>query len=630
MSFLTRSTQPPGGGAAADPDSVTSSTGQDEHPPGGEAGAAGGAPNVEASSEASAEVSAEAGAQAGAGAEAEQAGGPGSADDTAVDGAEVVRRPRKVIVSRVVTTLACLLVLFALIGPDRASRFTPAAFVRVPLEALLCVVLVLVLPARARRLVAVPLGMAFGLLAIVKMADIGFYSVLDRPFRPTWDGPALSSGVEFLSTSIGRTGAIATAVAVGLLAVAVLVLMTLSLTRLTRVVAGHGSAATRTVKALGVVWIVCAVTSVQIIPGVPVATVAFGRSGLVIQEVRDKSTFAREITVDRFRDTPGKDLLTGLRGKDVLLAFVESYGRFAIEDPTMTPQVGAVLDASDRRLRAAGFHARSAFLGSPTSGGGSWLAHSTLLSGVWVNNQQRYTTLVKTRRLTLNNAFRRAGWRTVGVVPGTVRAWPEAGFFGYDQVYDRWHLGYRGPGFNWNTPPDQYTLSAFERFERAKPDHAPVMAELPMVSSHSPWGPTPKMIDWKQVGDGSVYEPMWKTTPQPDTFWGNPTKMREAYRGSIAYTLSALLSYVETYGDDDLVVVFLGDHQAAPVITGSGVGRDVPITVLTRDPAVLDRISGWGWQDGLKPNPKAPVWPMHTFRDRFLTAFGPGGGTAAQ
>jgi len=36
----------------------------------------------------------------------------------------------------------------------------------------------------------------------------------------------------------------------------------------------------------------------------------------------------------------------------------------------------------------------------------------------------------------------------------------------------------------------------------------------------------------------------------------------------------------------------------------------------------MDRIAGWGWQDGLRPSPRAPVWPMNAFRDRFLTAFG--------
>jgi hypothetical protein len=93
-----------------------------------------------------------------------------------------------------------------------------------------------------------------------------------------------------------------------------------------------------------------------------------------------------------------------------VLSFVESYGRDAIEDPRYASEVGAVLDAGSGRLRAAGFASRSAFLTSPTAGGGSWLAHSTLLSGLWINNQQRYNSLVSSDRLTLSKAFQGAGW----------------------------------------------------------------------------------------------------------------------------------------------------------------------------------------------------------------------------
>ncbi|MBY8854016.1 sulfatase, partial [Saccharothrix sp. MB29] len=91
--------------------------------------------------------------------------------------------------------------------------------------------------------------------------------------------------------------------------------------------------------------------------------------------------------------------------------------------PALAPVVGAALDDGTRRLAAAGYAARSAYLTSPTAGGGSWLAQATLLSGLWVDNQQRYRTLVSSDRLTLNGAFRRAGWRSVGVVPGITRAW---------------------------------------------------------------------------------------------------------------------------------------------------------------------------------------------------------------
>ncbi|MDM4777810.1 hypothetical protein [Micromonospora sp. b486] len=61
---------------------------------------------------------------------------------------------------------------------------------------------------------------------------------------------------------------------------------------------------------------------------------------------------------------------------------MESYGRVALEDPDLAPEVDAVLDEGTRQLRAAGYGSRSAFLTSSTTGGGSWLAHATLMSGI--------------------------------------------------------------------------------------------------------------------------------------------------------------------------------------------------------------------------------------------------------
>lgn len=63
-----------------------------------------------------------------------------------------------------------------------------------------------------------------------------------------------------------------------------------------------------------------------------------------------------------------------------------------------------------------------------------------------------------------------------------------------------------------------------------------------------------------------------------------------------------------------------------------GPRREVPISIVARDPAVLDRVADWGWTDGLKPAPQAPVWRVDSVRDRFLTTFGsaPGGKVSAQ
>jgi len=100
--------------------------------------------------------------------------------------------------------------------------------------------------------------------------------------------------------------------------------------------------------------------------------------------------------------------------------------------------------------------------------------------------------------------------------------------------------------------------------------------------------------------------------------------VRADYARSIAYSLRSLISYTATDYDDDLVMIVVGDHQPAPIVTGPDAGRDVPITLITGDPAVLARTDDWGWSSGLRPAADAPVWPMEAFRDRFLTAFGPG------
>jgi hypothetical protein len=108
------------------------------------------------------------------------------------------------------------------------------------------------------------------------------------------------------------------------------------------------------------------------------------------------------------------------------------------------------------------------------------------------------------------------------------------------------------------------------------------------------------------------------------TLWGDHDRVRGAYGKSIEYSLNALFSFMQRYGNDDLVLVVLGDHQPSTIVTGlhPELSHDVPVSVIAHDPAVLDQIAGWGWDDGLRPGPKAPVWPMSDFRDRFLTAFG--------
>jgi hypothetical protein len=103
--------------------------------------------------------------------------------------------------------------------------------------------------------------------------------------------------------------------------------------------------------------------------------------------------------------------------------------------------------------------------------------------------------------------------------------------------------------------------------------------------------------------------------------WRDPAAVQASYGTSVEYTLSALTSFVETYADPNLVLVVLGDHAPATIVSGPNASHDVPISIISKDPEVLAAIGSWGWNPGLRPAHDAPVWPMSDFRDRFLTAF---------
>ena len=532
-------------------------------------------------------------------------------------------------VAAALTVAAILLVWVALVAPDHPSRLTPSAFVRLPLEGIVVIAFALALPATARRVLAWVVGPALGVLVIVKILDLGLYTAFDRPFDPIADWRYTGIGIETLRDSVGSRDANLVVAGAAMLILAVLVLMTLAVRRLTRVAAGHRRWSFHAVMALGAAWVLCWAFGAQLVSHVPIASTS--AAGLAVGEVRavragikDRAIFADEIRRDRLRDTPGHQLLTGLRGKDVIVAFVESYGKVAVQNSSFSPRVDALLDEGTERLRAAGFHARSAFLTSPTFGGASWLAHSTLHSGVWVNRQWRYDQLVASDRFTLSQAFKRAGWRTVDYVPANDRDWPQRSFYGYDKVYDQRNLGYVGPRFAFAPMPDQYVLLALQRSELAKRHRRRVFAEVDMVSSHAPWTRIPELIDWGDVGNGSVFNSMPVSQVTTAALWSDKDKVRAAYDRSIEYSLNALVSFVQHYGDDRLVLVVLGDHQPSTIVTGlhPDLSHDVPISVVAHDPAVLDQIAGWGWQDGLLPGPQGPVWPMDAFRNRFLSAFG--------
>ncbi|GAA1477307.1 hypothetical protein GCM10009623_17530 [Nocardioides aestuarii] len=533
------------------------------------------------------------------------------------------------LVSGALTVAAVLLLVVPATLGDPVDETRVSTLVRLPVEPLLLLAVVLALPAgrpRLRTAVAAGLGGVLGLALVFRGLDLGFLRALNRPFDPLIDWRYAGSLVGLLRDSFGPLLGTALLVGAVVAAVAALLLLPLAAVRVAGVAARHRPQAAAVTAVLLAGWLVVVLVGV---PG-PAGSLATADTlryvhhevARVPGQLADLREFEAAARDDPAADVAPEDLVTALRGKDVLVVFVESYGRVALEDPALAPGVDRVLARGTRDLTDAGFDARSAWLTSPTFGALSWLAHATLQSGLWVDSQPRYDAVVTSRRLTLSRLFARAGWRTVAVVPANDRDWPQAEFYDFDHVYDSRNLGYRGPRFGYPTMPDQYTLEALQRLELEPRPRPPVMAEVDLITSHAPWSRVPLLVDQATVGDGSVFDGMPSRLDSATDIWPDPTRIRAAYGHAIEYSLSALVRFLTTYGDDDLVVVVLGDHQPATVVSGDDAGREVPVTLLARDPAVLAAVDPWAWEPGLRPDPEAPVWRMDAFRDRFLTAFG--------
>ena len=86
--------------------------------------------------------------------------------------------------------------------------------------------------------------------------------------------------------------------------------------------------------------------------------------------------------------------------------------------------------------------------------------------------------------------------------------------------------------------------------------------------------------------------------------WVTRTKTKAAYGQSIQYSLSTLISFVETLPATTISWSSPSATTSRPRSSAAqDASRDVPITIIAHDPEVMNRIASWGWQPGMLPNP---------------------------
>ncbi len=539
---------------------------------------------------------------------------------------------RKVSVRKLAGGIAGLAVLYLLLVlPAYTDEFSVSAFLRLPIELPILLLVLFAAPAGVRRWIWAAAALLLGGMVALKVANLAVFAIYARPFNAFLHLHLVPAGIQLLS---GAIGPILTSLAVTGALVLLVLVAALLLGALNAVTASFEPWRPRVaVGAAAFLLVSYGILDIADVRAQGEATTTATSSHFVRDQIQwHWQTFG---DLERFRaglagdDQLADGLLSGLGKTDVLLVFVESYGRTAIETPAYAAITGPTLRHFDAELGKAGFEARSAWLASSTFGGQSWLAHGTLLSGLCIDGQGRYDALLLAGRRLLTHDFQRAGWSTVAIVPGITEEWPDARSFGYERVHAAADLGYAGQPFGWISMPDQYTLAALDRLELGAKNRPPIMATVILISSHAPWTPLPVVVPWKKIGDGAIFDTAMRTGDAPEAVWADAESIRGQYARSIDYVLRTLAAYVAEHKDDDMLMIVVGDHQPIPFVAGDTTRPDVPIHIIARDPSVLAAMDGWGWTAGMTPDPTAPTWPMEALRGRFLATFTPGMATAA-
>ncbi len=353
------------------------------------------------------------------------------------------------------------------------------------------------------------------------------------------------------------------------------------------------------------------------------------RAILDLDGIRRRDQAAIAAAIERSRNTPAN--LKALGRTPVFLFVVESYGQTAFSDPGHAARVAPVVRGVEAELRAAGFGMCSAYLGSPTFGGSSWLAHGTLASGVRLESQIRHDLLLGSGLTPLAEHFNRAGYRTVRAMPATLWPSPAGEFYRFQRTYNAADFAYRGPEFAWAPMPDQFVLSRIYRQEiQAATD--PLLVEFILVSSHAAFDfQAPYVAEWERLGDGSLFHSLPAVT-FPGA-WSHPPTLTEAYSAAIVYEFTVLSAFIRQFLTSDELVIIMGDHQPCAPVAGTGASWSVPVHVISRNPDAIGKFLRRGYTDGLIPVQAPPHPGMEVFFWNFLEDFSdpaPGAGLAVE
>lgn len=309
------------------------------------------------------------------------------------------------------------------------------------------------------------------------------------------------------------------------------------------------------------------------------------------------------------------------RKPDVRLYLIESYGAVMATHPMLRPWWIERMGALQTELDAAGWTSASALLRAPVSGGRSWLAEASIVTGIRVRYEAEFHQVLDQIDSAPNlvSFFDAQGYHTASLSPADrARAGvQQVNYYDYDQRITFDELDYRGKRWGWGIVPDEYSLGRADDELIAAGDE-PLFLNAHLVTSHAPWLRVPgQLIGWRawleQSSDDvldvdagrdeakAVMHSMRRFKRKDETRFmyegeADDDKLTR-FRVAINYEFDVLTGRISAI-DRDAIVIIMGDHQP-PLVTPETDDFSVPVHVMARDPALLRGFLDNGFVPGL-------------------------------
>jgi hypothetical protein len=271
---------------------------------------------------------------------------------------------------------------------------------------------------------------------------------------------------------------------------------------------------------------------------------------------------------------------------DIYLIFVESYGSVLYKRADFRASYTALLRELEEQLHDTGWQASSALSDSPTWGGGSWMAYTSLLLGLRIDSHPQYLSLLNKYQVDtypdMGRTLRKQGYYYAWVSSISreldEQMWSKyERFLGVDQWLRYEDLEYSGPQYSWGpAPPDQYVLNYAAEKLQASTDK-PLLFVTITQNSHYPWLEQPPLVeDWRTLRKEGFNEQAVSAKEQEEM---QHSTRRQNYLAAIDYQLRMLVDFVQRNGDDNsgrrssTATCFAPQRRLIHIISKAGAAR---------------------------------------------------------